>query len=370
MVPKSPLFRPAMLPFAAWLACPAGLRAQAVFPPASYAALFSAEALGPNPSDSLRIGFTLHYRGAVPHAAFAMARDAGGRSVWRFVRGEASPAQAEQVALERCTQDAAQAGLAAPCRILARDGAVVDRGHMPPQDGTLGPFRWSPLHLHRGPQAARGVVIWGHGVAPGGLDSRNATTPGMVSVLNDAGWDVLRYDRHPGDDELNNALERLLAGLPAVRAAGYRRIILGGQSRGGWQSLLAAGRQPAAMEAVIAHAPARHGSWRRGISGNNLGAGLDDFRQVVAGLPASGPRILVAVFDEDDYDPDPAARAGMVEGFAQRRAVPALALWPQGITGHGGGSHWRYTRDMAGCVLRFIDADAAAAPQGMRRGSC
>ena len=339
--------------------------------PGPHARVFSAEALGANPPESLRIGFTLHYRGAMPHAAFAYAWDGGTRFHWNFTSGLATPQQAEQEALQRCEREAATRSPPVPCRILARDGAVEGRGAVPLQQGELGPFRWAALLPRRGPQAARGVVIWGHGLSGDRLDLRGSATPGVVSALNDAGWDVLRYDRHPGDDELNNALQRLLAGLPAVRAAGYRQVVLGGQSRGGWQSLLAAAEQPEAIAAVIAHAPARHGSWRGGISRNSLGASIDDFRQLVARLPAAGPRVLVAVFEDDDFDPGPDSRAGMVARFAQGRAVPALALWPgTGAKGHGGGNDWRYTRDFAGCTLALLQAEAAAAPRGLRRERC
>ena len=96
-------------------------------------------------------------------------------------------------------------------------------GAMPPATGGLGPFRWSPLHLRRGPQAAKGVVIWAHGYAGADRDLRAATAPGFLSILNDAGWDVLRFDRNPGEDALFTSLPRLVEGLPEVRAAGYRQ---------------------------------------------------------------------------------------------------------------------------------------------------
>jgi pimeloyl-ACP methyl ester carboxylesterase len=337
---------------------------------AAYRSAFSAERLGmPPPSAALALDFTLSYRGAVPHAAFAVARDAAGRSSWTFVGGRATPEAAAADALAACrARVAALAVLAAECRVLARDGAVEGAAPVPLAEGGIGPFRASPLHLRRGPEAARGVLVWGHGYGGAGKDNRNRPTPGLVAALNDAGWDVLRFDRHPGDDALTAALPRLIAGLPALRAAGYRRILLGGQSRGGWQAILAGSANPALVEAVIATAPAAHGEATRG---NNLGAAVDDFRRLLAGLPAEGPRLLVALFDGDDFDPDPERRAAMLEALAAQRPAPLLALWPQqGIRGHRGATNPRFAQFFAGCVMSLVQAPPAAAPRGLRRAPC
>jgi pimeloyl-ACP methyl ester carboxylesterase len=339
---------------------------------ADYRAAFSAARLGlPPPSSALATEFGAHYRGALPHAAFAMARDAAGRSAWAWVSGQPSPAAAEAAALERCRSRAGPL-TGAECRVVARDGAVEGAPAVVPlAEGSIGPFRRSPLHLVRGPEAARGAVVWGHGYGGPDRDNRRVPAPGYASILNDAGWDVLRFDRHPGDDSLYTSLPRLLAGLPALRAAGYRRIVLAGQSRGGWQAVMAAAEAPGLVDAVIATAPAAHGEAQRP---NNLGAALDDFRRLLAGLPAQGgPRVLIALFEGDDYDPDPEGRAMVVETLARDRTAPLLALWPSaasGIRGHGGANDWRFTRLYGACVLTLVQAPEAAAPRGLRRDAC
>jgi pimeloyl-ACP methyl ester carboxylesterase len=338
-----------------------------------YRAVFSAAALGvPRPSSNLVAGFTLHYRGAMPHAAFALAHEAAtGRSAWAFVGGQPTPEAAAAAALERCRRTLGP--LQAGCRLVARDGALAEGGAgiAPQAAGALGPFRLSPLHLRRGPEAARGVVVWGHGYGGSDRDNRNAPTPGLVSVLNDAGWDVLRFDRHPGDDAITASLPRLVAGLPALRAAGYRQVVLGGQSRGGWQAIMAAAERPELVHAVLATAPAAHGDSQRP---NNHGAALDDFRRLLAGLPArGGPRLLVALFDEDPFDPDPERRAALLEALARERSAPTLALWPQAtppIRGHNGLAETAFTRLYGACVLTLVQAPEAAAPRGLRRAPC
>jgi pimeloyl-ACP methyl ester carboxylesterase len=337
---------------------------------AAYRALFSAESLGvERPSAGLTTSFTLHYRGAVPHAAFAFAREAAsGRAAWGFVSGRPSADDAATRALGLC--EAQRGTLQGECRLLIQDGALRSAAAPPfdPVGGAIGPFRFSPLHLRRGPDAARGALVWGHGYGGPERDLRGAPAPGIAAILNDAGWDVLRFDRHPGDDALFTSQPRLVAGLAALGAAGYRRIVLGGQSRGGWQAIMAAAERPDLVEAVIAIAPAAHGEAQRP---NNHAAALEDFRRVLAGLPAEAPRLLVALFDQDDFDPSPEERAALLEALARDRPAPLLALWPRsGIRGHTGIADWRFTRFYGGCVLTLVQAPAAAAPRGLRREPC
>src|SRR5690606_34564396 len=54
---------------------------------AAYRALFSAASLGPARGPSTVTAFTLHYRGAMPSAGFALHATPDGRSTWRFVSG-------------------------------------------------------------------------------------------------------------------------------------------------------------------------------------------------------------------------------------------------------------------------------------------
>jgi len=337
---------------------------------AQYRAAFSAAALGlPLPGQSAAIAFTLHYRGAVPHAAFALSQDRDGRGAWGMSSGHPDVASAREAALQLCRGSAAGARggpLQAPCRLVATNGEVEGQAAVPMQRAGIGPFRRSPLHLFRGPGAASGVVVWAHGYGGSEHDARGEPAPGFVSALNNAGYDVLRFDRHPGDDTLAQALPTLMAGLPALRP--YARVILAGQSRGGWQALLAAAQAPALVDGVIAIAPAAHGE----AGGESRSAlALEDFRRHLAGLAAAAPRILVAVFDGDEFDPGPAARAALVAEAARGRAAPMLAIWPQGgIGGHSGGQGWRFTRDFAGCVLTLFQAPPASAPRGLRREGC
>ncbi|MDW8315088.1 MAG: alpha/beta hydrolase-fold protein [Rhodovarius sp.] len=334
-----------------------------------YRSAFSAERLGqPLPGPGIATGFTMLYRGAVPHAAFAAAQLPDGRGAWALASGQASPAAAEEEALRLCRQslESLRGGrMDGECRIIAVDGRVGGEALVTPRQGAIGPFTLSPLHLFRGPDAAAGVVVWAHGYGGAGRDLRRSPAPGFLSALNNAGWDVLRFDRHPGDDALHQSLPRLIEALPLLRP--YPRVVLAGHSRGGWQALLAAAQAPALVDGVLATAPAAHGELEEG---ERSALALEDFRRHLSALPRDRVRVLIALFEEDSFDPNPAARAAALTGLG--RSAPTLVLFPDSpaLRGHHGASDWRFTRDYAACVLSFFHGPEAAAPRGLRRRGC
>ena len=348
--------------------------AQAAAPPLApaafdaYRAALSAAALPAGSNPGTVTGWTLHYRGAVPNAAFVLAAAPDGRlHRWRFVSGRESPDIARRDAMTLCeAQDLANAPPGTACRILAVNLALEgQRAVMAPRTETIGPFRASPLHWRHAPQQATGVVLWSHGYGGATSDNRNSNAPGFLSVLNDAGFDIFRFDRSPQEDDIAASLARLLREAPTLRAAGYRRVIMAGQSRGAWQSILLAGAMPEAVDAVIAAAPAAHGA---DAAGHTMA--VDDFRRALSGLTAARPRLAVALFDGDPFDPDVTARSGLVEAMVDRRTAPTLLLRPPTIRGHGGATELTFTQTYGACLLTFLIAPEAAAPRGVRRNIC
>ncbi len=337
----------------------------------SYRALFSLATLGGRGSASLVAGWTQHYRAAMPNAAFAFAILPDGRTVWRFANGRDTPESARDAAQSGCDRDAAAIAPGTTCRLAALNGTVIDAPagtpSVAPRRDVIGPFRAAPFLFRHGPQAAQGAIIWSHGYGGPTRDQRETPAPGFLAPLNDAGWDVLRFDRDPIEDDIATSLPRLVRGLATVRAAGYRRIVLAGQSRGGWHSVLAAGERPDWVEAVIAAAPAAHGD---AGDQNNLAVALGDFRRLLASLPPDRVRLAVLVFDGDPFDPNPGERAGLVSELATTRSAPTLAIWPMGITGHGAAQDWRFTARHAACLLTFVQGSAGAAARGLRREAC
>jgi len=120
------------------------------------------------------------------------------------------------------------------------------------------------------------------------------------------------------------------------------------------------------VDVILAAAPAAHGE-----RPEYRPLALEDFRRALSGLDERRPRLLVMLFDRDEFDPSAEERGQIVAALAQRRSAPTLALWATGpARGHSGVSDWRFTRDYAGCVMTLVQAPPISAPRGLRREGC
>jgi hypothetical protein len=285
--------------------------------------------------------------------AFALAPD----GAWGWAAAIGDAAETEARAIENCGRWGGTG-----CRIYARDLAVVwpgqEQAAPPPPESPLasGPgWMLAPdgRFLWRGPGRARGAYLWAHGRSPGGADSRGAQPQPHVRAFNNAGYDVIRFDRDPATDETESGAAWLREALRDLRARGYERVVAGGQSRGAWNALQALDT-PGLMDAVIAIAPAAHGP--RGSPAQAWA--LDDLRRIVAGARSLGTRVAVANFEGDEFDPDPEQRAAIFGVLDSRSAGLLLLDRPAGITGHGGGGDWRFTLRYGPCLLEFAEGRA------------
>lgn len=112
------------------------------------------------------------------------------------------------------------------------------------------------LEAH-GPDRARGIVIWNHGIR--GTNEQYTAPPAVaLRLLHARGWDIVKINRHnlaeSARTSVVRATERTAAEIQTQRARGYRRVVLAGQSFGGYVSLEAAGASRD-VYAVIALAP-------------------------------------------------------------------------------------------------------------------
>lgn len=157
--------------------------------------------------------------------AFALGPRGEGAAAWRQRDAEAAKAEA----LAACARRAG-----AECRLYAVDLAIVDpaRPWRPvteaPDSLGIGGFAWAiapdARYLWHGPEAAHGAIVFGQGRGGNGEDYRGLQPPPWVRRFNLAGFDVLRFDRHPNSDDARRAAAWLREGLRRLRALGYRRI--------------------------------------------------------------------------------------------------------------------------------------------------
>jgi dienelactone hydrolase len=284
--------------------------------------------------------------------AFALSPDGS----WGWAAALETPQATDARAIEICAGWGGQG-----CRVYARDLSVVWPGREagPPSPARKVVLRsgpgWSVVADERffwqGPGTARGAYLWAHGRAAGGQDSRGGQPQPHVRIFNNAGYDVLLFDRAPATDETDAAATWMRMALSELRAQGYARIVVGGQSRGAWNALQALDR-PGLADAVVAVAPAAHGA-----TGSAAWAwALDDLRQIVRSARSPLARVAIANFAGDEFDPDPDGRAQIFRSLSAPRVGALLFLdRPQGLEGHAAGADARFTQRYGACLLEFAE---------------
>ncbi|MBV8523409.1 MAG: hypothetical protein JOY71_15010, partial [Acetobacteraceae bacterium] len=183
-----------------------------------------------------------------------------------------------------------------------------------------------------------------------GHDLRGAQPPPYVRAFNNAGFDVVRFDRSPLGDEPNRAAGWLRDGLTALRRLGWRVVVAGGESRGGWTSLQIL-NTPGLADAVIAISPAAHGSG----GSLRLLAQTDDFRRMLDEAASSRSRVAFVQFQGDFYIGSADARRNLVEQILRPKAGALLVIdRPDGFIGHRAGDDLRFAERYGINLLRFV----------------
>lgn len=287
--------------------------------------------------------------------AFAVSEN--GKAGWAGPAPSLDDARA--VALERC---ATLGGI--NCRWYAENLAIVWGQHgqplTPPPaqpliqgDGYV--FIADDRYFWHGPRAAAGVYVWSHGKGPmRDSDNRGLEPEQHVRAFNNVGYDVVRFDRDPRADDPERAAHWLADGLRALRAMGYRRVVAGGESRGGWTSLqmMDAGN---AADVVIAAVPAA-----QGMAASRLFKSQPEaLRRMVEGANAPGLRLAIIQFASDPYAGDLDERDRILAGLRGRIAALLLIDRPDGLLGHGAAAGEAFAERFGPCLLRFATGPRA-----------
>jgi len=199
----------------------------------------------------------------------------------------------------------------------------------------------------RGPADAKGVVIYSHGLAREG-DPIDAT-PYVLDDLQEGGWDIVRFLRSRSEDTLDTSIPALAEAVGKLRGDGYKRVVLAGQSFGGWISLAARPEPP--VDAIVTLAPAAFG--RRDESPatweENAAALYPLAENVTAG------RVLVFLFQGDAYDPG--GRGERLRTIFDRRQIAAAVVdKPAALVGHNAGLTRAFARRFGPCIRDYIEA--------------
>ena len=281
--------------------------------------------------------------------AFALSSSTGANGRYG---GGGTLEQARAKALATCAANDAK-----DCAIYAEDLTVVWPGRPrvdPPAvpgpliTGSGYAFVPDQRFIWRGPQAARGLYVWGHGKSAGQQDLSEDQPQSYVRAFNNAGFDVVRFARAPADDYAERAEGWLRQALPKLRALGWRMLVVGGQSRGGWNSLQMLDT-PGLADAVIAVSPAS-------LNSSMTTAQAAEIYRITHAANAPATRVAIAQFKGDAFVP-----TGMDDRVSSLRAgltgrVAALLIidQPPGLSGHGAGNSTDFAVRFGPCLLRFV----------------
>lgn len=217
-------------------------------------------------------------------------------------------------------------------------------------------FIWSQWETtavrQKGPQAADGLLVYFHGYAPAAADKLPVATF-FAEVARAANWDVLRVNRLPFVD-IDTADADILAVAEAkveeARRMGYRRVVLGGHSRGGWLAL--SGASLANVDGVVGLAPAS--PWFSNESPDRRAATL------AARLSqARAPRIAAFFFEGDPIEATSESRALTIQRALETSGSSFLLVdRPPDLFGPDAAGYGRFTRRYRDCVVAFLRAPA------------
>jgi dienelactone hydrolase len=276
---------------------------------------------------------------------------------WQYNSRQPNLEETAKQALAKCQERSST-----PCRVFSLNNTEIAGDYQaflqqPQGSAEYGVLRQQPFVTVRGPAEARGLIVWSHGYLHG-ADATESLPQPYVSRFHLAGYDVYRFDRRWTTRETySGQIQDLIDATEQARRAGYKRIVLAGQSHGGWTSLDAAARG-ARVDAVIAVAPARHGRTRQMTRGDEA---FSDFADLAKRVARSNAVVAMAFFANDDYDVG--GRGAEAKAQFTGREAPSLVIdTPTGFSGHGAGNLAPFTDRFGGCLFDLADAAKKSAP--------
>lgn len=276
------------------------------------------------------------------HRVFAISENGGYGAGW----GSSALDGAMKIAMENCQKRDAKG----PCKPYSVNGYIAwgkDPNSLPryaeaPKLGRFIPSDYTPV---QGPQKAKGLVVWSHGYRRG-VDATQGMPHPYVSRFLATGWDVYRFNREWAQTEAD--INDMVVAVDAAKAAGYKKIILVGQSHGAWSSLAALSKGVKA-DAVIATAPAKHGD-------PPSREARQDFRQLMRDVRSRGAAdvpVVISLFEGDAFDPG--GRFADVKDILGGSSVPLYFIeHPSELPGHGAGANEKFNNRFGPCILRFV----------------
>jgi dienelactone hydrolase len=208
------------------------------------------------------------------------------------------------------------------------------------------------------PTSAEGVIYYidGTDVDMPVRDDFRATFPYIFSLNQRHGWNIISAKFPESAKHADNAAPRAAAFLKnrvtELKAQGYKRVIVGGQSWGAWVSLIAASQNSAgAIDGLLMAAPGRYrGAVVNGAPNPKFIKNKTEFLELLQTV--SVPTALLA-FKNDPIDPG--GRSAEAERVLTTNQVAHLIIdQPAKYTGHGVAWYPMFDFEYGGCIGSFL----------------
>lgn len=211
-----------------------------------------------------------------------------------------------------------------------------------------------------GAENAKGVILWSHGR---GNVAASEKAPPIALFFAQRGWDVFGAYRGFGVDDRARAQQIVQISIEWAKARGYRRIVLMGQSAGAYASVEAV-RYGAEVEAIVALAPAAHGSASGSTASSSWRQNDFAMRSLWERYEGKKLRVAVAYFSGDDFYEanQPNIRGPWLKAKLEAYSVPNYIVnQPEvgALIGHGAGQFWNFARRFGPCLFPFVETGIA-----------
>ncbi|MDB5526037.1 MAG: hypothetical protein JWM58_3800 [Rhizobium sp.] len=219
---------------------------------------------------------------------------------------------------------------------------------------------YTPLKVrNKGPALAEGIVYF-----VDGLDSYNrsrddyrATYPYLYGLNTKADWDVINA-KFPNAERYSfrsipRSSKYLLGRLQQLKAQGYRKIVLAGQSWGAWVTVDVARRAEATklIDAILLTAPANYGT--REFDGKPNAYFIRNKTEYLENIKAIRIPTIATFFRDDEFDPG--GRGPITRDTLKANNVPALVIDnPADLPGHGAGWLPEFDQSYGACISAFL----------------
>ena len=219
---------------------------------------------------------------------------------------------------------------------------------------------YNPLKVkNKGPGKAVGIVYFVDGLDSHkrSRDDYHATYPYIYGLNTRDGWDVIAAKfpnaEHYSFNSIPGSSKYIIARLAALKAQGYKRVILAGQSWGAWVTVDVARRDGAdkVIDAILLTAPANYGM--RVFNGKpNPYFGMNK-SEYLENIKTIRIPTIATFFRDDEFDPG--GRGPITRDTLKRNGVPAVVIDnPAHFLGHGAGWLPEFDYAYRACINAFL----------------